>query len=163
MIRKDFIIIIILFILTAVAQLTAVPLISVSGIYPDLLVLPIIFFTLKNGQIYGTTLGFLSGFIFDFISGGVLGSAMFAYTLVGFITGYFYDETQMPSEINSLTILLIIFISGSISSFFYSALGTNQLNEIFNSLLVFSISCGVYSTAIAIPIILLKPFKLIEN
>lgn len=162
MIGKDSVIIIILFIVSAALQLILVPMISVYGVYPDMLVLPIIFFTLKKGQIYGTMLGFAFGFIFDFISGGVLGSAMFAYTLVGFAAGYFYDETRLPSEINVLMIFSIIFIGSTISSFFYSALGTNNLGEIFNSLFVFSISCGIYSTVISIPLILLKPFKLIE-
>jgi len=133
-----------LFILASLIQLFLVPMISIYNVYPNIIVFLIILFTLKNGQIYGTVLGFIFGLVFDFISGGVIGSAMFSYTLVGFIAGYFYDETRLPGEMKPLTLISIIFICSTISAFFYSALGTNSLNEIFNSLIFFSVSCGLY-------------------
>jgi len=162
MIRFDLVKIVSLFILSSLCQLFLIPMISIYNVYPNLIVLVIIFFTLKNGQIYGTVLGFLFGFTFDFISGGVLGSAMFSFTLVGFVSGYFYDETRQPSEIKPLLLFSIVFICSFVSAFFYSALGTNLLNEIFNSMILFSLSCGIYSTLIAVPIILLKLPKLVE-
>lgn len=160
---KDYIVIIVLFIFSALLQLYFVPMITIYGVYPDFLVYPIVFFALRKGQIYGTTLGFIYGLFFDLVSGGVLGSAMFSYTLAGFVSGYFYDETRKPSEISPYTHLFIIFVASAISTFFYSALGTNNLNEIFNSLLLFAVFSGIYTVVISISVILLKPFKVMER
>ena len=160
---KEYIVVIVLFIFSALLQLFFVPMITIYGAYPDFLIYPIVFFTIRKGQIYGTTLGFVYGLFFDLISGGVLGSAMFSYTLSGFVAGYFYDENRKPSELSSYSHLFIILLASAISTFFYSALGTSNLNSIFNSLLLFAAFSGIYSATISVPVILLKPFKILES
>ncbi|KAB2837759.1 MAG: rod shape-determining protein MreD, partial [Melioribacteraceae bacterium] len=64
-----FLIPILIFIPLAALQLTVVPLISVDFVVPDLIVILIVFFTLRNGQIYGSLLGFILGLLFDLASG----------------------------------------------------------------------------------------------
>ncbi len=109
-------------------QLTLIPLVSIKGIIPDLVVIYVIIFSLRNGQLKGTFFGFLVGLFFDLFSGGLLGSAMFAKTLAGFVAGYFYKEDDEEDIFsNSILFTSIIFIAALIDSFFYAFLGAGEV------------------------------------
>jgi len=109
-------------------QLTLIPLVSIKGIIPDLIVIYVVIFSLRNGQLKGPFFGFLVGLFFDLFSGGLLGSAMFAKTLAGFIAGYFYKEDDEEDIFsNSVLFTSIIFTSALIDSFFYAFLGSAEV------------------------------------
>jgi len=84
-------------------------------------------FALRNGQLKGTFFGFIVGFVFDLVSGGLIGSAMFAKTLAGFVAGYFYKEDYEEVFSNRFLFISIIFISAAIDSFFYAVLGSAEV------------------------------------
>ncbi len=113
-----------IFLFLAALQLTLIPFISIKGIVPDLIVIYVVMFALRYGQLKGTFFGFVVGFIFDLISGGLVGSAMFAKTLAGFVAGYFYKEEYEDVFSHKLLFFSIIFISALIDSFFYAVLGS---------------------------------------
>lgn len=153
----------ILFIPLAAIQLVLVPLISVINITPDLIVILVVYFTLLNGQIYGTLLGFIAGFIFDLISGGLLGASMFALTVSGFVAGYFYNENKI--EINTVTFLFIIilFLCGTVNSFLYSSVAND--NPDFGFLRLFfeaGILPGLYTAILGLPVVIFSSKKGIE-
>ena len=77
------------FIPAVILQLVVVPLISIEGVVPDLVIIVLVYSVMNIGQFYGTALGFSFGLLFDLVSGGVLGSAMFSKTLTGFPCGIF--------------------------------------------------------------------------
>jgi rod shape-determining protein MreD len=123
--RSSYIIALLLFIPFIIFQLTVVPLISIQGIVPDTLLILLIYFTLREGQLYGTIMGFIFGLLFDIISGGVLGSAAFAKTIAGFIGGYFFTESTEGAENSNiktykfaLIVLLCSLIDSTIFAFF---------------------------------------------
>ena len=62
-------------------QVLVVPYLELNGIVPDLILILIVFYTLKFGQLYGIILGFILGGITDFSTGSILGSSMFTKTL----------------------------------------------------------------------------------
>jgi len=146
----------ILFIPVAALQLGIVPLISIDNIIPDLLVILLVYFSIKYGQIYGTVLGFLFGFLYDMISGGLIGSLMFSMTLAGFTAGYFYREKSNEFIENKISFILVVLLSSSINSFFYSVLGAQEIKLSFISLFVENaIFPGIYTSIIAFGIILI--------
>ena len=117
----------IIILILAALQLALIPFISIEGIIPDLIVIYIVIFALRYGQLKGTLFSFIVGLFFDLISGGLIGSAMFAKTLAGFIAGYFHKDEYEEVFSNQLLFTSIIFISASIDSFFYAILGSAEV------------------------------------
>ena len=153
-----FLIPILIFIPLTVLQLTVVPLISVDFIAPDLILILVVFFTLRNGQIYGSLLGFVLGLFFDLASGGLVGASMFSKTLAGFIAGYFYSEKRVETNVDSTMFIIIIFVCAFVDSMFYSLLASNESNLTVLSLFFeHGILPAFYTAVVAMPIIVLKP------
>lgn len=159
--RTDYILAILIFIPLAILQLTVIPLISINQIAPDLILILLVYYTLKMGQMHGTILGFILGFIFDMISGGVVGSAMFAKTLSGFLTGYFYNESKVEFNLNSFMFLLIILVVGTADAVVYSFFSTTELNtSLLMLIFVQGLLPGLYSAVITLPLIIFYPRKI---
>ncbi len=126
---------ILFFIPLLVLQLTVIPLISIYGIVPNLIIITAIYYALLGGQIYGMLLGFIFGFFYDLFSGGVLGASMLSMTISVFISGYFYNENRIDTNTASYFFLVILFISAFANSLVYS-FSSNFNPEIkFSSLL----------------------------
>lgn len=133
--RKQFTIAILLFFPLLLIQTTVVPLVSIQGITPDLIVILLVFYTINNGQIFGTVLGFVYGLLFDLITGSLLGSAMIAKLLAGFIAGYFSSETKRDNYLKSFNFSLIVLISAIIDSIIYSLFSAIDFNTTLLKLL----------------------------
>lgn len=123
------------FIPLLILQLTVIPLISIFGIVPNLIIITAIYYALLGGQIYGMLLGFLFGLFFDLFSGGVLGSSMLSMTIAVFISGYFYNENRIDTNTSSYFFLIILFISSFANSLVYSFSGNFNPEIKFTSLL----------------------------
>lgn len=157
---KKFIKPVLIFIPLALLQLTIVPFISYQNISPDLLIILIVYYTLLNGRLFGTVLGFILGIIFDLVSGGLLGSTAFAYTLSAFITGYFYNEKKIHSNLNSLIFSLLVLLAASIEIFLISVLTLTRTNLsivylIFNG----GVIPGFYTAFLSLFLLVFKPKK----
>ncbi len=133
---KKYIIPLIIFFVVAVAQVTVVPWIAVKEIAPALVVLPLVFFTLKYGQIYGTIIGFLAGIIFDFVSGGLIGLSMFSLTLTGFIAGYFYNDVKFIFATDTRQYIICLLVCSTVHFFAYSLTALSGLSFNFLALLI---------------------------
>jgi len=151
---------ILFFIPLAVVQLTLVPMISIGSIAPNLIFVLITFFTLKNGQAFGTLLGFIIGFFLDLISGGLIGAFMFSFTLSAFIAGYFYNENKIEFNTASFFFLIIIFICGSISAFVFAMI-SNSNSDVNLFFLIFEegLFPGLYTAFFGLPMIIFAPKK----
>ncbi len=134
--RSDYIASILLFFPVLLVQTTLVPFIAVNGIVPDLTIILLVFYTLRNGQIFGTTVGFIYGFLFDMITGSLLGSAMFSKTVTGFVAGYFSNENKQDiyfkPYVFSLIVLLCSILNSVLNRFFTSIdINTNIISLIY--------------------------------
>lgn len=133
--RTQFIISIILFFPLLFIQTTIIPLLAIKGIVPDLLIILLVFYTVNNGQIFGTVLGFVYGFLFDLITGSLLGSAMIAKTLAGFIAGYFASETKRANYLQPFNFALIVLLAAVVDSIVYSFFSALDFNTTLVKLL----------------------------
>lgn len=152
------------FILTAVVlifiQITLVPIISVNRYIPDLLLIMVVFLSLRKGQFFGTVSGGVIGLIYDLASGNLLGSGMFAKTLSGFIAGYFYNETTSSTVLRSYRFLLIVILAALINSSVYHIVAGYEISYGFVSLLLSSIIPDtVYTGFMALPVIFYLNFR----
>lgn len=129
--------------------------VAIGSVIPNLVIVLVVSFTLRHGQFLGTIFGAFSGFIFDLISGGAVGTAMFATTISAFIAGYFYSENKIEHNTETMIFLLFVFISASVKSFFYLLLTASEIRLTASHLLLEQgILPGVYTTLIALPLLL---------
>jgi rod shape-determining protein MreD len=139
----------------ALIQTTVVPMIAIGSIIPDLIIILVVLISLRHGQLLGTIFGSFSGIVFDIMSGGILGSAMFAKTIGGFIAGYFYNENKIDYNTSSMFFLIIVFISAAVNSFFYLLLTSSEI-KLTASYLVLEqgVLPGIYTTFFAMVIMI---------
>ena len=147
-----------LFLPLLVIQITIVPLISISNVSPDLIIILLVYYAIRNGQIYGTILGFIYGFLFDLLTGSLVGSAMLSKTLTGFIAGYFSNENKQDFYFKSYTFPLVVLLCGVIDSIVYSFFSSVEFNT--NILLLFfeqGIMPGLYTAFLSFIVIIFYP------
>ncbi len=155
MTRYKYFLPLIIFLPVSILQLTIIPLISIGSIHPDLILIIVVYYALKHGQIYGTVLGFALGFLFDITSGGLLGSSMFSKTFAGFIAGYFYNEVKTDYILNSLNFNLIVFLCAVADSFLRGLINIGLMNTRLTFLLVeLALLPGLYTALISVPLMI---------
>ncbi len=138
----------------SIVQLSIVPLISIGSVIPDLIIILVVSFSLRYGQFYGTIFGSISGLLFDLISGGVFGSAMFAKTISGFVAGFFYNKNKIDYNTSTMFLLLIVFISSTINSFFYLLISSSEIKLTASHLILEQgILPGIYTALFTLPIV----------
>lgn len=139
--KFDFFLPLIVFFPLLLIQIIVVPLISIDGFVPDVILILLVFYTLKKGQLYGTLLGFIFGLFIDLITGSLIGSSMFSKTLTGFIAGYFYNENKIDIYFKSYTFLLILFLCSVLDNISLTLITsfdfeTNLLSLIFSNSMI---------------------------
>ena len=148
------------FIPLAVIQLVLVPLISIDNVAPNFILILIVYYTLRNGQIFGMLLGFGLGFIFDLISGGLLGAFMFSFTISAFVTGFFYNENKFDTNLASYFFLVILFVSSFVCLFIFGSISNSSTNIGFLFLIVEEgILPAIYTTLFGIPLVVFSSKK----
>jgi rod shape-determining protein MreD len=156
--RSDYILPIVLFFILLIIQTTVVNLISINGIVPDLILILLVFYTVKNNQIYGMILGFIFGFLFDIITGSLLGSSVISKTICGFTAGYFSNENKREFYLSSYAFPLIVLLCGIIDSFIFSFFSSSDLRTSFLLLVLHEgIYPGIYTAGISFIVVFFIP------
>lgn len=156
--RNHYIAAIVLFFPMLVLQSTIVPFMAIGGVTPDLILILLVYFTLRLGQLHGTILGFVYGFLLDLITGNIFGSAMIAKTISGFITGYFFSENKMDIYFKSFIFSLIVLLSATVDSFIFSFFSSVELEK--SVLLRFfeqGIFPGIYTAVASLVLVMFHP------
>jgi len=100
-------------------HITVVPLIAIEKIAPDLMLIFVVYIALKNGQIAGSIAGFIAGLLIDLTVDFTPGLSALSKTVSGFVAGYFYNETKV--EINTETIRFsgVVFLCSLVNNLLY--------------------------------------------
>lgn len=138
----------IIFLIVLVIDLNVIDLISIKGITPDIVLIYLIFISLREPQTTSTIIGFTAGLVQDLFSLSMLGLSSLTKSVSCFITSFF----QRSKGIYSLLQLTIIFfivtiIHDRIYQFIY-LLGSDQ--KLFKSFLYHSVPKAIYTTIIAL-------------
>lgn len=128
-----------------VVQLSFSYLISINDITPDLIILIVIWITLREGKLFGLISGFLIGILFDFISMNVIGINALTKTIVAYFVGYFYKENEFWNIIRSNKFFLIILISVFLHNALYYLLMIKLTDSIWWVYFKFSIGSTLYT------------------
>lgn len=99
-----------LFVLVFVLQTTLLPIISIFGVRPDLIMLTLCYFGFKTDVIPALFVGFIVGLGQDFYDPVILGHNALCKTVVGFFTGLFNEKVMRIDPIFQLTLVVISFV-----------------------------------------------------
>ncbi len=89
-------------------QTTFIPLLSLGGMVPDLLLIWVVYTGLRRGQTETTVAGFLVGLLQDLVSTQLFGLAALSKTLAGFLAGSFFNENKTDLTLGTYRFLLIV-------------------------------------------------------
>ncbi|MFN3871455.1 MAG: rod shape-determining protein MreD [Ignavibacterium sp.] len=158
--KLNYIISLIIFIPVLIIQTTVVPLISIGEVVPDLILILLVYYSITEGQIYGTVLGFIYGFCFDLVTGSLLGSAMIAKTVSGFVAGYFSSENKVDIYLMFFNFGLIVFLAALVDQIIYSFFSAFDISS--NIFLIFFQNAflpAFYTALLGMIIIIFVPRK----
>ncbi|MBV6445198.1 MAG: rod shape-determining protein MreD [Ignavibacteriales bacterium] len=119
---------ILIFILLLILQVIFVPFIAIENAVPDLVVILIVYYSLKEGQINGMIFGFATGLVFDLVSGSLLGSAALAKTLAGFVAGFFSSK-RVDIYLNTFRFIFIVLLTAFVNSSTFALVTNFDLNN----------------------------------
>ena len=104
------------FILCIVLQITIIPLFSVKGIAPDLILILLISVAIQKGKFWGVVAGFWAGLIFDAFGTAFIGLSSFVNSIAAFVAGFLLGE-QLEQRFG--VIVGLILVSVLIHDFLY--------------------------------------------
>jgi rod shape-determining protein MreD len=144
-----------IFIPVALIQLTVIPFIAIQEVVPNLILIAVVYFSISNGQIFGTITGASYGLLFDLISGNLVGSHMLSKTVAGFIAGYFSGETRREKYLYTYSFTLVVLLSALANAMIFSFFSvidfnTNFLMALFNHALLPSIYTSIVSILVVV-------------
>jgi rod shape-determining protein MreD len=90
-----------------------VPYLSILHIRPDVLLILIVYFAIREGQVPATIAGFAIGALLDLTGGeaSVIGLTALTKSIGGFLAGYFHHETRIDQTLGSSRFLVAVAIS----------------------------------------------------
>jgi len=91
-----------------IIQTAFMPYVAIGGFLPDLLLIWVVYTSLKRGQVEATVAGFAVGLLQDLVATQLLGLAALSKTVAGFLGGYFYNENKTDQTLGSYQFLLIV-------------------------------------------------------
>ena len=136
-------------------QLTVIPFVAIQEVVPNLILIAVVYFSISNGQIFGTITGASYGLLFDLISGNLVGSHMLSKTVAGFIAGYFSGETRREKYLYTYSFTLVVLLSALADAMIFSFFSvidfnTNFLMALFNHALLPSIYTSIVSILVVV-------------
>ena len=130
-----------------------IPYLTIVHIAPDILLLWIVFLSIRRGQMVGTAAGFLIGLILDLTSGEVsmLGLSALVKSIGGFAAGYFFNENRVFQILGSYQFVVAVGVIALLHNAFYFLIflqGTGiAVGDIF---LHYVVSSSLYTALLAL-------------
>ncbi len=127
---------VVLFTLSIVVQLKVVPLFSVAGITPNLVLILVISVAFRAGKIVGVGAGFVAGVVIDAFSSGLFGISSLANVLCAFVAGSWPPEQiRRPAVVSGQ--LLSATLIHDLVYFWFLTIGTSfgPWHVLFNTVL----------------------------
>lgn len=132
---------------------------SVGSVAPQLVILFVIYISLREGQLFGVTGGFIAGLANDMLVTHFIGFTSFVGVLAGFISGFFYRESEVDLAARTLNFAWIsavtLFLTELIA---LPIVAAGELNY-FYVFLKFTVGTTVYTSVFAMIIVFVNGKK----
>ncbi|MCX6154002.1 MAG: rod shape-determining protein MreD [Candidatus Kapabacteria bacterium] len=144
--------------LISLAHVMLIDFISIGNITPDLLLILVVWISLREGQFIGIFAGFIIGFLFDLLSYDALfGTNSLAKTVAAFIAGYFFIQGKSEQLLASVKFVWVTFIAAVVHNliyfFFYLKFSEISFAGFFFR---YGIAMSIYTTVFATVVMLVK-------
>lgn len=149
----------VVFFVMLLVQITMVPLITIAGVIPDIILITLVYYSITRGQLYGTLLGAGYGLLVDLITGSLLGSSMLSKTLAGFTAGYFASETKRDINVSTYIFSIIVFSCAVVDNVIFSFFSAFDLQtNLFALLFEHALLPSLYTAALSI-LFIFSPYR----
>ena len=136
-----------------VVDSTLVKFLAIGNSVPDILIVWIVYVAIREGQIAGTTAGFLIGLTMNLTgtTNGMLGLAALAKTFAGFTAGYFYNENKVNNTLGGYQFIVIVGVASMVHNivYFIIFLQGSELSWM-QSVLYYGIPATAYTATVAL-------------
>ena len=95
------------FILCIILQITIIPLFSIKGISPDLILILVISVSIQSGKFWGVVAGFSVGLVFDAFGTAFFGLSSFVNSISAFVAGFLLGE-QLKQRFGVIVGLILV-------------------------------------------------------
>jgi rod shape-determining protein MreD len=133
-----------------ILQASFVPVISIAGIKPDLLLVVLFFFCIRYGVMPGIFVGFFMGLGVDLYSPSLLGQNAFVAMVTGAFLGLFNERMMRTDPLIKMALLFVAFIiHDSLFLIVQVVKLGDPVSTIFGGLFLHTLPRAIYSIAIA--------------
>jgi rod shape-determining protein MreD len=142
---------VLVFMVSLILQTSFVPVITIAGVKPDLLIVALFFFSIKYGVIPGIFVGFTLGLGQDLYSPSMLGQNALTKSVAGAFIGLFNERMMRSDPIIKTVLLLVVFLIHDALFFIVQVarLG-DPLSTLFLGLVTKTLPRALYSIAVAV-------------
>ena len=100
---------------------TLLQFLTIRDLAPDILLVWIVYIAIREGQIAGTSAGFLIGLAVDLLSGddSMVGLSALSKTVGGFLAGYFYNENKTMQTLGGYQFLIAVGVVSLVHNVIY--------------------------------------------
>ena len=132
---------------------------SLGSVAPQLVILFVIYLSLREGQLFGTVGGFAAGLVNDMLVTHFIGFTCFVGVFAGFISGFFYRESEVELAAKTLNYAWISAVTLFLTEI--AALPIVAAGELkyFYVFLKFTIGTTVYTSVFAMIIVFVNGKK----
>ena len=149
-----------------IIQKTLIWLIAVTSyeITPDIVLIGLVYISIRTGKISGTICGFAAGLIMDVLSFSFLGLMALSKCVAGFAAGYFKRENKVERYLKSYIFTLIVFLCSLINNIIYFTIYFQGTTLTFPDIIIrYVVPTAVYTAFVSIlPVVLLRKKVLIR-
>jgi rod shape-determining protein MreD len=149
-----------------IIQKTLISLIDVTSykITPDIVLIGLVYVSIKKGKITGSVSGFAAGLILDILSFSFLGLMALSKSVGGFVAGFFNVENKIERYLNSYVFIIIVATASLFSNIIYFTIYFQGTNLIFTDVLLrYVLPTTVYTALFSVfPVIFAKRKKRIN-
>jgi rod shape-determining protein MreD len=142
---------VLVFMVSLILQTSFVPVITIAGVRPDLLVIALFFFSIKYGVIPGIFVGFVLGLGQDLYSPSLLGQNALTKTVIGAFIGLFNERMMRSDPLVKTVLLFVAFIIHDALFFMVQIVRLGDpVSLLFMGLLTKCLPRALYSIAVAL-------------
>jgi rod shape-determining protein MreD len=120
---------ILFFILALLIQFFLGRYLNILGVFPNFILITIVFLGMLRGRLEASVVGFLFGFVWDVFSADIFGMRMLIFTLIGYLSGLLsrnFDREQV--YVQFITVLISNIFYWVFIALIYSIFTSNYAN-----------------------------------
>ena len=132
-------------------QTTAIHLLNLEGVIPDLPAVLIVYIALVEGQMQGMLWGFGIGLALDLTTQDFIGLSALTKMLCGFFAGYFFNENKTRMVLTSYRFILIVFTVTLLQNLVYFVMFTQGTEiNVFRAIVQYGLTTTLYTAIVSL-------------